>query len=112
MTIMIGAPACLLQCPHCLVNVERGQFLRGGYLTKSSIGCGAKPLKSACGLAQNCLGQRLDEIFVCRCPVSHGVSASLLNSRSHSTVLATRVQNSQSSRERLTVENACCRKGM
>lgn len=36
MTTMIVAPACLLQCPQCLVNIERGQ-LRGGYLTKSSI---------------------------------------------------------------------------
>ena len=38
--------------------------------------------------------------------------ANLLNSRSHSTELATAVQNSQSSHLKATVENACCRNGI
>jgi len=33
----------------------------------------------------------------------------LLNSRSHSTELATAAQNSQSRQLKLTVENACCK---
>jgi hypothetical protein len=36
---------------------------------------------------------------------------SLLNSRSHSTELATAAQRSQSPALRLTVENACCKNG-
>ena len=35
----------------------------------------------------------------------------LLNSRSHSTELATAAQRSQSPKLKLTVENACCRNG-
>ena len=38
--------------------------------------------------------------------------ATLLNSRSHSTELATAAQRSQSPKLKLTVENACCRNGM
>jgi hypothetical protein len=37
---------------------------------------------------------------------------SLLNSRSHSTELATAAQRSQSPTLKFTVENACCRNGM
>jgi hypothetical protein len=36
----------------------------------------------------------------------------LLNSRSHSTELATAAQRNQSPRLKLTVEKACCRNGM
>ena len=43
--------------------------------------------------------------------VSRARVMALLNSRSHSTELATAVQYSQSPKLKAVVENACCRKG-